>query len=312
MAFRIFRNDAIQKYRAQFDLAARYVYLAATAYDYETNLLGRSARAGRRIPDRHRPAAGHRRGRRRAAPVAGSARGAGRSAGAHAPELRACSRASWASTTRRPRPTASRCARELFRDPDQAARRRQSRLDDGRPLARRLSRRVANSGRAGVPPLLPALQPAAGGPQPGMVIPFSTSDRLRAELLRLAARAAATTPTTPTNFATKVRSVGVWFSNYNNVQGLVEHAARLPGSRGHGHHALAERRHRRIREWQVLDQNLPVPFPIGAARPGRPRLDPDQRHPVGHLGGVRQIRPASAPITTAASSTRTKRSPTAG
>jgi hypothetical protein len=38
MAFRIFRNDALQKYRAQFDLAARYVYLAAKAYDYETCL----------------------------------------------------------------------------------------------------------------------------------------------------------------------------------------------------------------------------------------------------------------------------------
>jgi hypothetical protein len=34
MTFRIFRNDALQKYRAQFDMAARYVYLAAKAYDY--------------------------------------------------------------------------------------------------------------------------------------------------------------------------------------------------------------------------------------------------------------------------------------
>jgi hypothetical protein len=40
LAFRVFRNEALQKYRAQFDLAARYVYLAATAYDYETNSLG--------------------------------------------------------------------------------------------------------------------------------------------------------------------------------------------------------------------------------------------------------------------------------
>ena len=31
MAFRIFRNDALQKYRAAFDLAARYVYPAASA-----------------------------------------------------------------------------------------------------------------------------------------------------------------------------------------------------------------------------------------------------------------------------------------
>ena len=39
MAFRIFRNGALQKYWAQFDLAARYTYLAAKAYDYETCLL---------------------------------------------------------------------------------------------------------------------------------------------------------------------------------------------------------------------------------------------------------------------------------
>jgi hypothetical protein len=36
-AFRIFRTDALHRYRAQFDLAAFYTYLAARAYDYETN-----------------------------------------------------------------------------------------------------------------------------------------------------------------------------------------------------------------------------------------------------------------------------------
>ncbi len=46
MAFRIFRNDALQKYQAQFDLASRYTYLAAKAYDYETNLLGTAGMAG--------------------------------------------------------------------------------------------------------------------------------------------------------------------------------------------------------------------------------------------------------------------------
>ena len=39
MAFRIFKNDALQKYRAQFDLASKYVFLAAKAYGYETNLI---------------------------------------------------------------------------------------------------------------------------------------------------------------------------------------------------------------------------------------------------------------------------------
>ena len=46
MTYRIFRNDALQKYRATFDLAARYVFLAATAYDYETSLLGTDNRSG--------------------------------------------------------------------------------------------------------------------------------------------------------------------------------------------------------------------------------------------------------------------------
>src|SRR5882672_2038557 len=38
MTFRVARNAALEKYRSSFDLAARYTYLAATAYDYDTNL----------------------------------------------------------------------------------------------------------------------------------------------------------------------------------------------------------------------------------------------------------------------------------
>ena len=38
MTFRVARNHALQNYRAAFDLAARYAYMAAKAYDYETNL----------------------------------------------------------------------------------------------------------------------------------------------------------------------------------------------------------------------------------------------------------------------------------
>jgi hypothetical protein len=38
MTFRVHRNHALQSYNAMFDVAARYTYLAAKAYDYETNL----------------------------------------------------------------------------------------------------------------------------------------------------------------------------------------------------------------------------------------------------------------------------------
>lgn len=49
MAFRIFRNDALQKYRAQFDMAQKYVYLAAKTYDYETTMLSSDDRAGQKF-----------------------------------------------------------------------------------------------------------------------------------------------------------------------------------------------------------------------------------------------------------------------
>lgn len=38
-AFRIFRDEKLERYKTLFDLAARYAWLAANAYDYETGLL---------------------------------------------------------------------------------------------------------------------------------------------------------------------------------------------------------------------------------------------------------------------------------
>ena len=40
LTFRTFRNEALEQYRSLYDLANRYTYLAAKAYDYETGLLG--------------------------------------------------------------------------------------------------------------------------------------------------------------------------------------------------------------------------------------------------------------------------------
>lgn len=42
-AFRIFRNEKLERYKTLFDLASRYSLLAANAYDYETGLLGSDA-----------------------------------------------------------------------------------------------------------------------------------------------------------------------------------------------------------------------------------------------------------------------------
>ena len=42
-AFRIFRNEKLERYKTLFDLAARYAFMAAQAYDYETGQLGTAA-----------------------------------------------------------------------------------------------------------------------------------------------------------------------------------------------------------------------------------------------------------------------------
>jgi hypothetical protein len=42
-AFRIFRNEKLERYKTLFDLAARYSLLAANSYDYETGLLNTDA-----------------------------------------------------------------------------------------------------------------------------------------------------------------------------------------------------------------------------------------------------------------------------
>jgi hypothetical protein len=42
-AFRLFRNEKLERYKALFDLSSRYALLAANAYDYETGLLGTQA-----------------------------------------------------------------------------------------------------------------------------------------------------------------------------------------------------------------------------------------------------------------------------
>ena len=40
LTLRTFRNEALEQYQTLFDLASRYIYLAAKSYAYETGLLG--------------------------------------------------------------------------------------------------------------------------------------------------------------------------------------------------------------------------------------------------------------------------------
>ena len=254
MAFRVFRNDALQKYRAQFDLAARYAFLAATAYDYETNLLGGNPQSGQDFLTgivRERSLGQLVDGQ----PIAGSP-------GLSDPLARLRQNFDVLKGQlgfNNPQTETNRFSlrRELFRidgeTPESDAKWRQI-LSDYRvdnlfdnELFRRYSRPFA-------PPEL--------GAQPGLVIPFSTTVTFGMNFFGWPL-GPGDSAYDPSNFATKVRAVGVWFQGYDQLPlsstprvYLIPVGAdvlRSPDATDFG-----------TREWSVVDQKLPVPFPIGA------------------------------------------------
>jgi hypothetical protein len=99
-----------------------------------------------------------------------------------------------------------------------------------------------------------------GIPEPGIVIPFTTTVTKGLNFFEwpLGGR---DSYYSATNFATKVRSVGVWFSNYNSAQLAQTPRVYLVPA---GEDVLRAPSYytKDIRTWQVMDQKLPVPFPI--------------------------------------------------
>lgn len=260
MAFRVFRSDALQKYRAQFDLAARYAYLAAKAYDYETCL----APGDNRGPGsafltsiiRSRSLGLFSNG----SPQLGSGSG---DAGLADPLARMT--ANWNLVLKgqlgfnNPQTETGRFSmrNELFRvltGPTGSQRWRET-----------LNRFVVPNVLA-----LPEFQrncipfSPTQATEPAIVIPFATTINFGLNFFGWPA-GGGDNDYDSTKFATKVRSVGVWFANYNNLGGGMINTPRVylvpvgldvmrAPSQGNPY----------IREWRILDQALPVPFPLGA------------------------------------------------
>jgi hypothetical protein len=260
MAFRLFRSDALQKYRAQFDLAARYAYLAAKAYDYETSLApGDSRGPGSAFLNsiiRSRSLGRFSNG----APLPGGGTG---DPGLADPLARMT--ANWNLVLR---------SQLGFNNPQ---------TETGRFSLRNELFRVLN-GTGGstrwretlsahvVPNLLtmPEFQrhcipfSPRQATEPAIVIPFSTTINFGLNFFGWPA-GGGDNDYDSTKFATKVRSVGVWFANYNNLGGGMINTPRVylvpvgldimrAPTQGDPY----------IREWRILDQALPVPFPLSA------------------------------------------------
>jgi len=270
MAFRVFRSDALQKYRAQFDLAARYSYLAAKAYDYETCLApGDNRGPGSAfltsiIRSRSLGLIGP------GGPQVGSGSG---DPGLADPLARMTT--NWNLVLRgqlgfnNPQTETGRFSlrNELFRVLTGTAGKQRWRETLDRHVVPNLLT-MPEFQRHCIP-----FNPTQAV-EPGIVIPFSTSINFGLNFFGWPA-GGGDNDYDSTKFATKVRSVGAWFANYNNLGGGMINTPRVylfPV--GLDVMRAPTQGNPFIREWRILDQALPVPFPLSAASLNNPAWTP--------------------------------------
>lgn len=278
LGFRVFRNDAIQKYRAQFDLAAKYVYLAATAYDYETNLLGSASGAGRKFLTEI--------GRQRTLGVVSNGVPQAGFPGladtmARLSQNFSVYKSQLGFNNPQTETTPFSLRTELFRikadavsNADWRSVLKDHKVDDlwKIPEFKRYCRPFA---------------PESAGPQPGIVIKFPTTVTYGKNFFGWPLSGGDSAYST-SNFSTRVRSVGLWFQNYNNA-GLSStprvylvptgsDILRSPTGDGFA-----------TREWLVKDQKLPVPFPIGDTDLKNPSFIPANDSLSDEFAGIRRV-----------------------
>lgn len=249
MAFRVFRNDALQKYRAQFDLAARYAYLAARAYDYETNLLGTTSQSGRDFLTNVVK-------ERVLGVVSGSTPMPGNGLAGHLADLSITWSAlepqlGFNSPDELDRTFSLRW--ELFRKPNSVA------FDpEWRDILS--SCVVADlNGLQEYTQYCQPLQPPIPN-NPAIVIPISTTVHSGLNFFGWPSTGDATLPSD--RFAIKLHSYAVRFSHYPGFP-LNQQVNVYLVPVGTDIMRIPQCPQAPIREWHLLDQTLPVPFPIG-------------------------------------------------
>lgn len=251
MAFRVFRNDALQKYNEAFDLAARYVYLAARAYDYETNLdpsdPGSASSLFTEIV-RSR--------------TLGHVNGGPTHGGGGLSEILA-----------------------VLRDNNDVLKGRlgiiNPQREDGKLSLRNEHYRIKNTSRGNtewrqqlrdslVPDLwdLPEFRrycrapaPRSAGALPGLVLEFDSEIVFGRNFFGWPL-GGGDHAYDPTNYATKILGAGVWFEGYNNAELAVAPRVYLVPA-GLDVMTVPNSPELAIREWNVVDQAIPVPYPIG-------------------------------------------------
>jgi hypothetical protein len=279
LAFRIFRDDALRRYDQTFALAARYTYLAAKAYDYETGLLLSDAdttpgqqfleeitRA--RLPGRFDEWLGQ--------PLIGSSEGEPGLA-----DILARMKADWDVIKSRfgfnnPDTETSRFSlrTELFRtapdstgDATWAQTLENCRVDDLNQLDEFTRHCIPFTSSTNV--------------EPGLVIPFSTTIEAGKNFFGHDL-AGGDNAYSPARAATKVRSLGIWFTGYDTTFSTNEPSAGGLANQpyvylipvGRDIMRSPTREADTTRSWQIFDQAMPLPYDIGDSQLNDPDWQP--------------------------------------
>lgn len=261
MAFRIFRNDALQKYRAQFDQAAQYVYLAAKAYDFDTNL---------RPTDSARPGAYFLNKIVRARTIGVIQNGEPQTGGLGDPGLAdpmAGMKENFAILKpqlgfNNPQADSKEFSlrSQLFRIQPGSA---------GNAKWREQLTRYQVENLGDIPEFVRhCLFQSTQAKEPGLVIPFSSTINQNLNFFTWPADLAGDSGFNPTAFSTKIRSIRVSFSNYRITGGSGLRADPRVYLVPIGSDILRSPRATPsdsidyTREWRVVDQWLPTPFAI--------------------------------------------------
>ncbi|MFN0067898.1 MAG: LamG-like jellyroll fold domain-containing protein [Limisphaerales bacterium] len=256
LGLRIFRNDALQKYDAQFGLAARYVHLAAAAYDYELNL-GTDAGAG-------------------------SALGAQivreRSLGELADGEPVVGRVGLASILGRLSQNFGVLKGQLGLNNDRPEQSRFSLRTEAFRLLPAGTNDTANANwRALLQPAavtnlwdVPEFRrycrsfaPESAGPQPGLVLRFGTTVTAGRNFFDQPL-GPLDSSYDPSEYATRIRSLAVWLTDYD-AAGLAARPRVYLVPAGADRLRAAAADDFTVHDWQGLEQRRPVPYPSTAA-----------------------------------------------
>jgi len=281
MAFRIFRNDALQKYRAQFDMAAQYVYLAAKAYDFETTFLSTDNKAGNAfITDIIR--------KRLIGTIESGIPQTG---------------TGLADPMQRMYQNFQRMKSQMgFNNPQKETNRFSLRSElfriqpghEGNRIWRETLRHHVVSNLLDIPEFqqYARIFSPVENEEPGIVIPFETQINYGTNFFGWPL-AGGDSAYNSTNFTTKIRSVGIWFTNYNNLgMSNTPYVYFIPV--GNDIQRSPTELSGKPRVFKIIDQKLPLPFQIGSTELNNPGWIPaiDQR--VDSFVGIRKYSSFSA------------------